>query len=122
MTAAPIASLTNAKSKRRVTFHPFVEVLDIPRADPETKHLLWYTKCELFLISLEIKRQILIYKAISSLRKKRDALETCTDDATCNPVKRQRLLPGPILGDTTMAAGPLMPVVPVVQAAMQTAI
>jgi hypothetical protein len=26
------------------------------------------------------------------------------------------------LGDTTMAAGPLMPVVPVVQAAMQTAI
>lgn len=121
MTAAAINSLTGTKSKRRVTFHPFVKVLDIPRADPETKHLLWYTKCELFLISLEIKRQILIYKAISSLRKKRDEPETCADDETCYPAKRQRSLQGPLVGDTTLTAGPMLPLVPVMHATMQMA-
>ena len=92
MMAAPTTPVMNVSAKRRVSFRPFVEVLDIPGVDPETKHLLWYTKCELFIISMNLQRQILIYKVISSLKKERDALGPHVDDlATSHPAKRQRV-------------------------------
>ena len=120
MTTSPNTPTTDYESKRRVSFQPFVEVLDIPPVNPETKNLLWYTKSELVVISFNLQRQILIYKALSSLKKKRDALDLLADDsAACHAVKRQRLQ-GP-LADATATVGPTRPMFPM-QATLQTAI
>jgi hypothetical protein len=117
MTAA-IATPDITKSKRRVTFRPFIEVFDIPLADPEIKEMLWYSKCELFMIKLEVTRQLLIYKAIVGMKNKRAALDN--DDAS--PAKRARILQGPIANEENVTENTpsgtciLPPHVPVVSA------
>ena len=78
------------KDKRRVTFYPFIEVFKIPQVDPEIKGMLWYSKCELFMIKLDLTRQVLIYKAIVGMNKKRAALMN-PDDNDASPSKRARL-------------------------------
>lgn len=78
------------KDKRRVTFYPFIEVFKIPQVDPEIKGKLWYSKCELFMIKLDLTRQVLIYKAIVGMNKKRAALMN-PDDNGASPSKRARL-------------------------------
>ena len=94
MTAA-IATPDIARNKRRVNFRPFIEVFDIPLVDPAIKEMLWYSKCELFMIKLEVTRQLLIYKAIVGMRQKRAAL----DNVDASPAKRARILQGPMANE-----------------------
>jgi hypothetical protein len=91
LTEYPVTMAATRKSKKRVTFSPFVEVVDIPRTDPGVKDLIWFSKYELFLISLDFKRRILLYQAIKSLEKKRAIAENLPEICATHPVKRLRI-------------------------------
>lgn len=64
----------------------------IPPVDPETKHLQYYSRCELLLIENEVKRQILELRNLMEERKKDEkrALAIVVVEKTDRPMKRLR--------------------------------
>ena len=45
-----------------VTFRPFVEIAHIPPVDPSLKHMMYYSPSEMFMMEMDVKRQVMLYK------------------------------------------------------------
>eukprot|EP00545_Synedropsis_sp_CCMP1620_P001975 CAMPEP_0119011640 /NCGR_PEP_ID=MMETSP1176-20130426/5801_1 /TAXON_ID=265551 /ORGANISM="Synedropsis recta cf, Strain CCMP1620" /LENGTH=99 /DNA_ID=CAMNT_0006964495 /DNA_START=104 /DNA_END=403 /DNA_ORIENTATION=- len=91
------AHATPQHQKKRVSFRPYVEIAVIPPVDPETKHLMYYSKCELFLIEVEVKRQILMLRNMMEEKKKgkQEQKRPITPPTPDRPMKRMRTTSAP---------------------------
>lgn len=90
---------TSNMNEKSVTFKPHVEFVLIPAVDPATKHLLYYSPCEMFLMEIEVKRRMLMLRSMVEEEKKNEKkrvaipLAESTSISLLRPVKRARMTP-----------------------------